>query len=97
MVSATGKSHYAYIMKPVFDGNVSHYDGPATYWIRVEGRIAEGWADRLEGMTVTVRQDGDAAPISSLVGQLSDQGALTGVLNTLYELHLVVISVTRLD
>jgi hypothetical protein len=30
-------------------------------------------------------------------GELSDQAALAGVLNTLYELHLPVLSVARLS
>ncbi len=32
-----------------------------------------------------------------LEGVLSDQAALAGVLNTLYELHLTVLSVERLE
>ena len=32
-----------------------------------------------------------------LEGELSDQAALAGVLNTLYELHLTVLSVKRVD
>jgi len=36
-------------------------------------------------------------PITTLEGELSDQAALAGVLNILYELHLSVISVKRLE
>jgi hypothetical protein len=32
-----------------------------------------------------------------LEGELSDQAALAGVLNTLYELHLTLLSVNRLE
>jgi hypothetical protein len=35
--------------------------------------------------------------VTSLCGELSDQAALAGVLNTLYELHLAVILVKRLN
>ena len=34
--------------------------------------------------------------MTTLFGELSDQAALAGVLNTLYELHLPVFSVERL-
>jgi hypothetical protein len=43
---------------------------------------------------VTVEAD---YPITTLEGDLSDQAALAGILNTLYELHLTVISVKRLE
>jgi len=35
--------------------------------------------------------------MSILLGELVDQAALAGVLNTLYELHLPVLSVERLS
>ncbi len=35
--------------------------------------------------------------VTILEGELSDQAALAGVLNTLYELHLPLLSVKRLD
>jgi hypothetical protein len=34
--------------------------------------------------------------VSTLEGELRDQAALTGVLNSLYELHLPVLSVERI-
>ena len=34
--------------------------------------------------------------MTTLVGELADQAALAGVLNTLFELHLPVLSVERL-
>ena len=36
-------------------------------------------------------------PVTTLEGELSDQAALAGVLNTLYELHLPVLLVKRLE
>jgi hypothetical protein len=35
--------------------------------------------------------------VTTLFGELSDQAALAGVFNTLYELHLSVLSVERLS
>ena len=35
-------------------------------------------------------------PVTTLVGELSDQAALAGVINTLYELHLPLLTVKRL-
>jgi len=71
------------------------YDSPATYHIVVQGQIDQSWFDRLEGMQCQVRVEADA-PVTILEGELSDQAALAGVLNTLYELHLTLLSVNRL-
>ena len=83
-------------MKDVLPTTRSGFDGPATYRIGVEGRIPARWCDRLEGMTITECLREAEPPVTSLLGELSDQAALAGVLNTLYELHLPVLSVERL-
>jgi len=54
-------------------------------------------SDLLGGMTIspdTVEAD---PPVTTLEGELRDQAALAGVLNTLYELHLPVLLVKRLS
>jgi hypothetical protein len=48
-------------------------------------------------MTVTAGPPEAEPPVTTLLGELSDQAALAGVLNTLYELHLLVLSVDRLS
>lgn len=73
------------------------YDNPATYQICVQGQIDLSWSDRLEGMTIVTRLEEDNNTVSTLEGELSDQAALAGVLNTLYELRLPVIIVKRLN
>ncbi len=70
---------------------------PATYRIRVQGRLDDTWADRLGGMAITSTTTKEKLPVTLLVGQLIDQAALSGVLNTLYELHLPLLSVENLD
>jgi hypothetical protein len=70
---------------------------PATYRIRVQGRLDKSWADRLGGLSITADPDTKKAPVTILVGHLVDQAALSGILNTLYELHLPLLSVENLD
>lgn len=70
---------------------------PSTYRIRVQGRVDSSWADRLGGMTVTEDSSYDQAAVTVLEGHLPDQAALSGVLNTLYEMHLPLLSVESLD
>jgi hypothetical protein len=48
-------------------------------------------------MAITERPAEADATVTTLLGELSDQAALEGVLNTLFTLHLQVISVERLS
>ena len=73
------------------------FDCPAIYQIIVQGRIDLTWSDRLEGMTICLTTVEAGPPVTTLDGKLSDQAALAGVLNTLYELHLPLLSVNRLN
>ncbi len=72
------------------------YDFPAAYEIRVHGQIKPSWSDRLEGMTISLEARPDGTTETTLVGELRDQAAVIGVLKTLYELHLPLLSVSRL-
>ena len=76
--------------------NPSPFDSPADYQISVQGRIDPTWSDRLEGMTIRQTAVDAGPPVTTLQGELKDQTALAGVLNTLYELHLPILSVERL-
>lgn len=67
--------------------------GPAIYRIRVCGRLDVGLSERLEGMHIENLARTDDSTESVLEGRLLDQAALAGILNTLYDLHLPVMSV----
>jgi hypothetical protein len=84
-------------MEVVLPPSQSGWDRPATYRIDVRGRIPARWCDRLEGMVLTECSTDAEYPVTTLLGELSDQAALEGVLNTLFALHLPVVSVERLS
>jgi hypothetical protein len=69
----------------------------ATYHIRVQGRLNSSWGDRLNGMAITTETHADRPSVTILVGHLADQAALSGVLNTLYELRMPLLSVENLE
>ena len=48
-------------------------------------------------MAVTECSADAECPVTTLLGELADQAALEGVLNTLFSLHLPVVSVERLS
>jgi len=77
--------------------NAISFDRPATYQICVQGRVDPNWSDRLAGMTIRLTREEKYYPVTTLDGELSDQASLLGVLNSLYELHLPVLSVLCLS
>jgi len=65
-------------------------DGPAVYKIQVQGLLDDSWSEKLGGLLI------EAIPKSGMTifrGKILDQAALSGLLNTLYDLQLPVISV----
>lgn len=76
--------------------SVSDFDGPAAYQITVRGAISPDWLVCLEGMVMNRLTLDDGTVLTILVGELTDQAALSGVLNTLYDLRLPLIAVTKL-
>ena len=70
---------------------------PATYRIEVEGCLSESYSDCLAGMRITTRKRADQTTVSTLVGRLRDQAELSGVLNSLYGLHLSILKVEAVN
>ena len=66
---------------------------PEYYRIEVEGYLAKSRSDRLAGMRITTRKRADQKPVTTLTGRLRDQAELSGVLNSLYNLHLSILKV----
>ena len=63
------------------------------YRIRVRGQLDSSWSERLGGMTMTTTGGMDTDETTMLEGQLLDQAVLTGILNTLYDMRLPLVSV----
>ena len=72
------------------------FTGAATYRICVEGRGDSILENLLGGMKISQIQTRRNL-ITSIEGELLDQAALNGVLNTLFNLHYYVISVNKIE
>src|SRR4051812_32679071 len=66
-------------------------DAPLACTIRVVGTLDPRWSERLGGLRV--HATGRSYPVTELSGPLRDQAALFGVLTTLYDLGLPLLSV----
>jgi len=71
----------------------SGFSAPGIYRIEVQGHLPSGWAGRLGSMRLfspTMEPDND---ITFLQGKVTDQAELAGILTSLYELQLRLLSV----
>ena len=64
--------------------------------IRVRGRLSPDWSDRLHGLRIA-SLSGAEHDETTLEGLLPDQSALQGVLTTLGDLNLALVSVEVLE
>lgn len=71
--------------------------GPANYIIEVEGSLSKSWGDCLAGMHSRRHTRENGSTFTTLSGRVIDQGELLGILNSLYELHLPLLSLKLLD
>ncbi len=67
-------------------------DEPVSYQIQVQGYLSQTWADYLGSMAVSVSGQRERA-VTTLSGQVMDQAALMGLLNSLYDLGFSLLSV----
>lgn len=82
-------------MNILADDPPSRFDGGGLYRIVVDGKIPTNWADRLSGMSVVSEDEGGSSSTSLLQGTIKDQAELNGILETLYRLQVIIISVER--
>ena len=70
----------------------ARHDG-GHFELRVKGHLDARWADWFDGLTLTQARDGTTV----MRGEIADQAALHGLLQTLRDLGLPLISVTQLE
>ena len=69
------------------------HDEPTRYEIRVKGHLEPRWAAWLDGSTLSRQPDGTTV----IEGLVADQAALHGLLQTLRDVGVPLISVTDVD
>jgi hypothetical protein len=70
---------------------------PATYRIKVQGRLDESWSAWFDDMALVVERSADGTPVTTLTGTVSDQPALHGLLARVRDLGLSLLLVERMS
>ncbi len=70
-------------------------DQPCIYIIEVEGQLSPHWLSFFAHLNPQVEARPGETPRITLRGAFADQAALTGVLQSLYNLGCVLVSVKR--
>jgi len=66
---------------------------PATYRVSILGTLDKQWSDYCGGMTIEHTIFLQQYPVTILTGLLTDQSALVGVINTLYDFGYPILTV----
>lgn len=68
-------------------------DSPATYELRLQGRLDRRWSEFLSSAEIRTEDPPDESPVTVITGRFQDQAALAGALSLLYDLGLPLLSV----
>ncbi len=66
---------------------------PIVYQIRIKGHLGAEWTDWFEGLTITLKDNGDTL----LTGLVVDQASLHGLLKKVRDLGMPLVSVSPLE
>ena len=73
------------------------FQNEARYEIRVGGHLDQRWSDWFEGMELTQAFNQNGSPITVLTGTIVDQAALHGILASVRDIGIPIISVNRIE
>jgi hypothetical protein len=84
---------------PVPDNIAGKYlfDRPGFYQIRIVGELSGSWIDHFEGLKILINPWGNYPRVTQISGLLDDQTALSGLLDLLTDLGMVILTVERCE
>lgn len=70
---------------------------PSIYQIEVGGHLKEAWSNWFNGMVIGIQKLDEVPRKTTITVHVPDQAALRGVLNKLWDLNLILLSVILID
>ena len=81
----------------MFTEKRSHSQTNRYYQITVEGRIDPSWSEWLGELALVSQKEANGMVLTTLSGVITDQAALRGLLNRLWDLNLILRSIKQVD
>jgi len=75
----------------------SSYPGEGIYEIKVSGHLNRRWSLWFEGLRIATRFQENSGPITTITGTVVDQAALHGILATIRDINIPLLSVNRVS
>lgn len=69
----------------------------AIYQIQLEGTLDESWSAWFSGFQMQNKEDENGRTLTTLTGPAPDQAALRGLVNKIWDLNLILVSIERID
>jgi len=76
--------------------DLNQNESETIYEIQVEGVLDQDWEMYFEGLSITPANTREIPLSTTLIGRVTDQVALRGMLCKLWDLNLTLISVNRI-
>ena len=73
------------------------FNGPAYYRITVQGVISKRFFQQFSNFESVINSSDFPGEVSSVVGKISDQSQLSGILNSLFSMHLALLEVNAMN
>lgn len=77
-------------------GEIS-FSSKARYKLTIMGYLDSSWSERLGGLIITANCNIENKPTTTLEGDVADQAELIGIINSIYEMHLPILSVSLIN
>ncbi len=71
------------------------FGSESLYRLKIQGKISASWNDQIGPIKMTQQMANGDVYVTTLLFNTRDQAELLGFLNTIYEMHLPIISLTR--
>lgn len=69
---------------------------PATFEVRVPGRLNPSWVDYVDASSITYTNDAEEGALTIVTLRNADQSALIGLINTLFAAGVPLVGVTHI-
>ena len=74
-----------------------NFHSPATYRVVIKGRLSSDWLDQFSDLDLQITKSEDGEYQSVLQGTLLDQTQLSGILSSIYSMHLPILEIKWVD